>query len=458
MGSYVRKKVPVARTEDFNRAWHYPLARGTFSIDRTVSRPLLSLRTAITILLVFGLLGAFAYATKLSYYGSVDIEHAFGYQSAVVAAQRDSELLAVSQFERGGSPEELRRFRKLLAYDLQQIEDRAESPGERAPAFPYPGTRSDFERLSAELTARETLGKERFDETVARNRRTRDLSNAMFALVALLFAVIVGRLRRTIEEGRSLVERLQRAFIAQRRELPNLDLGSVLISATRGSNVGGDTHDAFTLDGEYGMFFVADVSGKGIDAAVDTALIKYTIRTLFAEERDPGRILERFASLYSRTALNPETFVVLFLGVVELASGTVRYASAGHEPAWAVFGQEVAMLPPTGPIVGIERDPAYETREVHLRRGEALVVSTDGLTESRDGRGRMLGAEGVSVWLGELSGRAQQIADAIVRRLRRRSRRITDDLAILVVRFAPVTASAVSAAAEAVLSGDARGA
>ena len=123
-----------------------------------------------------------------------------------------------------------------------------------------------------------------------RNRRTRDLSNALFLLVALLFALLVGRLRRTIEEGRLLVERLQRAFIAQRRELPNIDLGSVLISATRGSNVGGDTHDAFTLDGEYGMFLVADVSGKGIDAAVDTALIKYTIRTLFSEERDPGTV------------------------------------------------------------------------------------------------------------------------------------------------------------------------
>jgi len=72
-----------------------------------------------------------------------------------------------------------------------------------------------------------------------------------------------------------------------------------------------------------------------------------------------------------------------------------------------------------------------------LRYGDALVVSTDGLTESRDARGALLGAQGVSVWLGELSGDGQTMADAIVKRLRRRSSRITDDLAILVVRYAP---------------------
>lgn len=407
---------------------------------------MLSTRTVVTGLLVFGLLGAFGYATDLSYYGSVDITDAFGYQSAVVTAQRDAELLDEKQFERGSPPEDVRKYRALLAEDLHRIDVQADTPEERAPAFAFPGTPASFDRLSADLQARESAGKQRFNDTVIRNRRTRDLSNALFLLVALLFALLVGRLRRTIEEGRLLVERLQRAFIAQRRELPNIDLGSVLISATRGSNVGGDTHDAFTLDGEYGMFLVADVSGKGIDAAVDTALIKYTIRTLFSEERDPGKILERFGALYARTVQNPETFVVLFLGVVDLSNGTVRYASAGHEPAWTLRDGTVTILPPTGPIVGIEPAPAYETRELQLNGGDAIVVTTDGLTESRDGRGNMLGAEGAAEWLGELSGRAQQIADAIERRLRRRSNRITDDLAILVVRYAPVAASVPRAA------------
>lgn len=394
-------------------------------------------QTALTLSYVVGLVALFIYATYLSYYGGIDVMNAFSYQSAVVAAQRDSELLEVEQVEHRAGPEALRPYEKLLASDLHVIDNVAKSPEQRAPGFSFPATSADYDRLTRDLIVRASLGQERFNRAVTRNTRTRDLSNALFALVSLLFVMLVGRLRRAVEEGRLLVQRLQRAFIARRRDLPGVDVGSVLLSATQGSNVGGDTHDAFTLDRKHGMFLVADVSGKGIDAAVDTALIKYSIRTLFSEEHDPGIILSKFARLYASSAESLESFVVMFLAVVDLEDGTVRYASAGHEPAWAVIGQDVVPLPTTGPIVGIEDEPAYETRMLHLRYGDSLVISTDGLTESRDAKGAFLGADAVTVWLSEISGGAQRVADAMVKRLQKRSSRITDDLAILVVRFAP---------------------
>ncbi len=410
--------------------------------------PAVSRRTTVTLALVVGLLAAFAYATYLSYWGSYRIENAFAYQSSVVSAQRDSELLEVEQFAPHADRAALRPYEKLLATDLLRIDAIAESEAERAPHFAFPATRQDYEVLTASLLSREALGRSRFKSSLDANTRTRDLSNAMFALVALLFAFVVGRLRRALERGRSLVERLQRAFIAKRRELPNVDLGSVLLSATRGSNVGGDTFDAFTLDGKHGMFLVADVSGKGIDAAVDTALIKYTIRTLFSESTDPAAILSKFSALYTRTVENPETFVVLFLAVLDLESGRVRYASAGHEPAWVVLGREVKALPPTGPIVGIEPESQYDAHELYLRYGDVLVVTTDGLTESRDARGELLGSSGVIGWLAELRGNAQSLADDVVRRLRKRSSQITDDLAILVVKYAPRRRPGVPASPE----------
>jgi serine phosphatase RsbU (regulator of sigma subunit) len=79
---------------------------------------------------------------------------------------------------------------------------------------------------------------------------------------------------------------------------------------------------------------------------------------------------------------------------------------------------------------------------LQLQAGDALVITTDGLTESRDARGNLLGSDGVALWLAEMRGSAQSMADAIVRRLRKRSSRITDDLAILIVRFAPPAAPA----------------
>ncbi len=388
------------------------------------------------------LIVALVVATYFSYWGGVNITDAFQYQSSVVAAQRDIELLNVEQFSGGPpSPFELRRAEKLLATDLQRMDSIAQTEDELAPHVHFPLTLADHTRLNEILHDKQELGQKRFEDAVAKNTLTRDLGNGLFALVAMMFVLFEGRMRRRVQEGRSLVERLQRAFISKRRDLPNVDLGSVLISATRGSSVGGDTHDVFTYDHKHGMFMVADVSGKGIDAAVDTALVKYSIRTLFSENDDPGQVLAKFASIYARSAESLESFIVLFLGVIDLETGRVRYASAGHEPAWVRCGQDVVLLPTTGPIIGMEPSPEYGTKTLLLGKGDVIVVSTDGLTESRDAQGRQLGAEGVAAWLTELYGGAQARADSIVKRLRKRSTRITDDLALLVLRYTPRVSS-----------------
>ncbi len=394
-------------------------------------------RKISTAALVAGLLVALAVATYLAYYGAEVVRRAFAYQTAVVAAQRDAEVMQLKSSMPTLDATDLRPFEKLLAEDLARIDEIADTRDERAPLFAFPARDADYARLIDELGARAALGQQRFDRSEDRNVRTRDFSNVLFALVALLFVLVQGRLRRTIVENRSLVERLQRAFISERRDVPRVAVGSVLISATQGANVGGDVYDVFEYDGRHTMVLVADVSGKGVDAAVDTALIKFSIRTLFYDEHDPGRVLTKFGRVYARSAEFPETFVVLFLGVLDCETGELRYASAGHEPAFVRCAGAIERLPPTGPIIGIDPEAEYETRTRSIGTHDLVVVSTDGLTESRDARGDLLGADGVEAWLAEVDGSAQGIADAMVRRLRRRSTRIADDLAIVVLRYLP---------------------
>jgi serine phosphatase RsbU (regulator of sigma subunit) len=396
--------------------------------------------TLVTTALVLVLVAAFTWASYLAYYGGIDIGHAFDYESVVVAAQRDSDLLSVGQFEHHESQKNLEFDKKLLDEDLKRIDDLAETDAERPPHFSFPADGRAYQRLADGLTANENAGSERFKRALTENENIRKASNALFALVALLallFTFVQARLRRRIEEGRTVVESLQRAFSSRRRELPSVSLGTVLISATAGSDVGGDLFDVYAIDARYGAFLVADVSGKGIEAAVDTAFIKYSIRTLIGESRDPGRTLTRFAALFERNIERAETFVVLFLGVIDTQTGEVRYASAGHEPAWMRIGREVTQIVPTGPIVGILDDVEYETKVLRLGAGDTIMITTDGLTESRDGHGAQLGAEGVVHWFAEADGTGQQVADRIVQRLRKRSRRIGDDLAILVLRYMP---------------------
>ncbi|GAC1402375.1 MAG: hypothetical protein NVSMB64_02100 [Candidatus Velthaea sp.] len=263
-----------------------------------------------------------------------------------------------------------------------------------------------------------------------------DLSSVS-ALVLTLAVVFAMRAR--IGRDRVLIALLQDITRTRRRILPAVSIGSRLISATSGAKIGGDIIDVFDLDGRYGMFVVADVSGKGLAAAVDTAFIKFTLRALVVEiGRNPGRVLTKFNQHYMLSIDNAESFVVLVLGIIDTQLGIVQYASAGHEPAYLRSQGNVSLMQPTGPIVGCISDASYRSETVLLGRGDSIVLATDGLTESRDRKGMLLGAQGLAQWIIDVRGGASDMADALIERLRARTHgRINDDVALLIVRFEP---------------------
>jgi hypothetical protein len=393
--------------------------------------------TLFTLGLAIAVVAAFGYATYLSYWGGLNVNNAFKYQSAVVAAQRDADILSAELSDPAFSRAQLRAQEKFLDSDLALIGQFAENASEKPPRFTLPGNAVSYANLEAELRGLEDLGERRFNASVDSNVNTRNLSNGLFAIVALSFTFLQHRLRRTIQLERATVEKLQSSLISY-NALANVDIGKHLVSA-EGALIGGDIFDVYDIDGRHGAFLVADVSGKGLAAAVDTAFIKYAIRTLLGTEKDPGEVLNRFSALYERNAQRSDTFVILFLGVIDTRTGEVRYASAGHEPAWLRKDSNVEILPPTGPLIGVMPESIFESRTLQLAPGDTLLVSTDGLTESRDARDRMLDAEGVRRWLEEIEANAQTTADTIVDRLHRRTSAIEDDLALLVVRYDPRT-------------------
>ncbi|HEY0798411.1 MAG TPA: PP2C family protein-serine/threonine phosphatase, partial [Candidatus Baltobacteraceae bacterium] len=370
-------------------------------------------------LLMVGLAVALSVAWYLSYRGNLTERAAFSYHVAVTNAQRDIAALRDSLPEADAVSPALAQAQ--VNDDAHYVNAAAQDQRERVVPLASPLSAQDIDRLSTDLDEREHLAAARFDQSVRSNLEMRDFSFASFALLGAIFIAVRSRLRRSVREGRALVDRLQRAFMSRHRVLPNIDVGTVLLSATRGSHIGGDMYDVFCGTNGYGYLLVADVSGKGIDAAVDTAFIKYTVRALFNQMPDPGRIISTFSSMYAQTIANPESFVVLFLAVVNVETCEITYASAGHEPAFVRHDGTVTKLPATGPIVGIDAEAIYGTLPLPLAQDDHLVLATDGLTETRDRKGRLLGADGVALWLAEIDGSAQEVADRLVRRLRKRS-------------------------------------
>jgi sigma-B regulation protein RsbU (phosphoserine phosphatase) len=228
--------------------------------------------------------------------------------------------------------------------------------------------------------------------------------------------------------------------LRRRPTFSGVAFGSAVLSASPGASLGGDVVDIFDLDRRFGLIVVADICGKGTAAAAQAAFIRYTIRTLAIEsDGDPAVVLAKFNTIYCRTVDDYEAFVVLIIGIVDSQSGEVRYASAGHEPAFVKRGATVSLLPPTGPIVGVSPFCAYRTATVTLGPQDMLIWTTDGLTESRNPAGSLLGTDGLASWIAAGPADVDAMAAGLIAGLRQRSGTAAgDDVAVLTVACAPV--------------------
>ncbi len=281
-------------------------------------------------------------------------------------------------------------------------------------------------------------------------------SLALVLLGIALFAFFFRqtRLRASLQEEQATVAILQQGFLNRWDDLPNLDIGAVYESATRGSLVGGDLFDVHRINERCGYVLIADVSGKGVEAAIDTAFIKYSIRGLSAgEDLDAGSIVTKFSRLLEGHLSIQDNFVVLFLAIIDWDRFVLSYCSAGHGGAFLRRRDQMRPLETTGPIVGLklqrpDGSPSpirFDSAELQLEPHDMLVLVTDGMTEARTPQRAMLGEEGTMQWIAELPAdvTAQVAADTLLERLRRYVQgEMADDLALIVIQFPSVFANA----------------
>ena len=298
---------------------------------------------------------------------------------------------------------------------------------------------SDFEARTA-MAVRDSLAEtsnllaRSTQDQVNRTSYVRAFWLLVFGLLAILFNAIGARLTRELEDERMTTNILQRAFRSLAAPLPNCEVGSAYVSASSGVAVGGDVFDVFRLSDTQALLMIADVSGKGVDAAVLTAFIRFTVRGIAMRTMDPGKILSDFNSTFERTVGNPSLFVSMLVGVLDTSTLQFGYASAGHDSAFLRRSSGVEQLLVTGPVLGV-MERSYQTSSVALAPGDTIVLSTDGLTEARTRSGELLGEAGAMRWIREGPTGAQQLADDLAQRTRKRGgNRTSDDLAILTVR------------------------
>jgi sigma-B regulation protein RsbU (phosphoserine phosphatase) len=159
-------------------------------------------------------------------------------------------------------------------------------------------------------------------------------------------------------------------------------------------NVAGDFYDFIPLpDGRWGIL-IADVSGKGVPAALFMTLARTLIRTMAIDKGSPARALEHASDLIVTDA-RADMFVTVFYAVLDSATGAVTYANAGHLPPLIYCCQAcgIACLLKGGIALGAVPDIELKEHAIELAPGDLLIMFTDGITEAVNARVEQFGDE-----------------------------------------------------------------
>ena len=246
------------------------------------------------------------------------------------------------------------------------------------------------------------------------------------------------RAEESESRARALARTLQQTLIPPTPpSVPGLDVATVYRAAGGGDEVGGDFYDVFQVgDGDW-VVVIGDVSGKGVDAAVVTALARYTLRAAAMRAPRPAAALE----MLNEVVLGSETDRYCTVAMLRLRDGagegwTATLAAGGHPlPFLTREGRPPRTFGMPGSLVGLLPDAGFTDSELPLRSGDAVVLYTDGVTEARRD-GEFYGAERLDAALARRAGApAAEIAGGVLDDVMTFQRGVPrDDIAVVVLR------------------------
>jgi serine phosphatase RsbU (regulator of sigma subunit)/DNA-binding response OmpR family regulator len=240
------------------------------------------------------------------------------------------------------------------------------------------------------------------------------------------------------EQERNIASTLQQSFLPPAPvEHPLFDVRCRYVPAHAAAQVGGDYYDFIELPDEKLGVVMGDVCGKGVTAAVFTAMAKYILRAYAVEDPGPASVITRLnRSLYSQMSEDC-MFITMVYGVLDTRTGDFTYVNAAHPPPLIYHPDrdEVSELATTGGMVGALPAMDFQQRRARLKPGGVLLLYTDGVTEARTAH-EMLEIQGVQAVLRRAAGgSAQSICDLVYRRaLEFSGGSLKDDVAIVAIR------------------------
>jgi sigma-B regulation protein RsbU (phosphoserine phosphatase) len=231
-----------------------------------------------------------------------------------------------------------------------------------------------------------------------------------------------------VKQELAVAWRIQESFLP--KEIPSVPGWQLVAALEPAKQTSGDFYDLISLpDGRLGLL-VADVTDKGMGAALYMALSCTIIRTFAGEyHAQPQKVL---GAAHRRILADTDTsqFVTVFYGILDPATGTLTYSNAGHNPPYLLGGRQdsvsggdaeptvtVQELTNTGPPLGLRmfQDLTWEQNSVQVGAGDVLVLYSDGVTEAQDVSEELFEEERLlRVLHANVGYSAQRIQDALI--------------------------------------------
>ena len=251
------------------------------------------------------------------------------------------------------------------------------------------------------------------------------------------------RLRKVNAEKERIGGELRVASEIQQSMLPHslmqhddVDIFGELVPARE---VGGDLYDYYIRD-EKLFFCIGDVSGKGAPSAMVMSVIHSLFRAFSTHENNPARIMQAINEA-SCQGNDSNIFVTMFIGVLDLPTGRLRYCDAGHDAPITIEngGQRMEECIPHLPV-GVFDDVRYGVQETLLKPDSTLFLYTDGLTEAMNIKHKQFGIKRVEeVLAANHQLHPQQLLEAISQQVREfvGDAEQSDDLTMLAIHYTP---------------------
>lgn len=205
------------------------------------------------------------------------------------------------------------------------------------------------------------------------------------------------------------------------------------------TQLGGDALGYGWIDSQHFVFYLLDVCGHGVGAALLSVSILNVIRSQSLPDVDfcePAAVLQALNEAFPMEE-NHEMFFTIWYGVYDAAHFTLRYANGGHPPP--VFknaaGNTASLLESIGTVIGATPSPRFEQKEMNVGPGDELYLFSDGVYEVRNAQGEMLGIQRLAAWIGH--DRGVQAVGGLLSKIQewQASVRFVDDFSLLALQF-----------------------